>query len=62
LETELRDLVEPPPPPDETWEWHPYSDFAGKRFTTTAEVDEALAALGDALKARISEGRIVVVK
>jgi len=62
VEAELHDLVEPPPPPDETWEWRPYSAFAGKRFTTTEEVDETLAALGDELKAQIAEGRVVVVK
>lgn len=62
VETELRDLVEPPPPPDEICEWHPYTSLAGKRFTTVDEVDETLAALGDELKAQIAEGRVVVVK
>jgi hypothetical protein len=65
VEAALRNLVEPPEPPEpseETWEWRPYSVFAGKRFTTSDEVDELLSALGDELKARIGEGRVVVVK
>ncbi len=62
VEATLRDLVEPPPPPEETWEWRPYSVFAGKRFTTSDEVDELLSTLGDELKARIGKGLVVVVK
>jgi hypothetical protein len=62
VEAALRDLVVPPPPPEETWEWRPYSVFAGKRFTTSDEVDQLLATVGDEFKARISEGLVVVVK
>jgi len=62
VEAALRDLVEPPPPPDKTWEWQAHAAFAGKRFATAEEVDQFLSTVSDELKARISEGLVVVVK
>jgi len=62
VEDALRDLVTPPPPLEETWEWHPLGVFAGKRFATTDEVDKLLSSVGDELKAQIEKGLVVVVK
>ena len=62
VEAALRDLVVPPPPPDKTWEWRPNDVFAGKRLSTTDEVDELLSGVGDELKAQIRKGLVVVVK
>ena len=62
VEAALRDLVVPPPPPDKTWEWRPNNAFAGKRLSTTDEVDELLSGVGDELKAQIRRGLVVVVK
>ena len=62
VESELRDLVAPPPPPDEpVYEWRP-TDLMGRRFKTEREVDEALGAIGDEFKTRIRKGFTVVVK
>ncbi len=64
-EEQLRALVTPPPPlppPEQTWEWRPYNALAGKRFETTAQVDQALDAISDELKAQIEKGLVVVVK
>jgi hypothetical protein len=52
----------PLPPPEQTWEWRPYNALAGKRFETMAQVDEALDAISDELKAQIEKGLVVVVK
>jgi len=62
VETALRDLVTPPPPPDQTWEWQAHSAFAGKRFATAAEVDEFLSSVAKELKTQIKKGLVVVVK
>lgn len=62
VESALRDLVVPPPPPDTTWEWRPGNAFAGKRFASADEVDQALASVAKELKAQIHKGLVVVVK
>ncbi len=62
VETALRDLIAPPSPADETWEWRPSNAFAGKRLSTPEEVDELLMGVGDELKAQIRKGLVVVVK
>jgi hypothetical protein len=62
VEAALRDLVVPPPPPDETWEWRPGNDFAGKRLSTEEAVDSLLSSVGDELKSQIRKGLVVVVK
>lgn len=62
VESALRDLVVPPPPPETTWEWRPSNVFAGKRFTTTDEVDQVLDSVAKELKAQIQKGLVVVVK
>jgi len=62
VENALRDLVVPPPAPETSWVWRPGHTFAGKRFTTAAEVDQALGAVAKELKAQIDKGLIVVVK
>ncbi|MBI2568435.1 MAG: BREX system P-loop protein BrxC [Candidatus Schekmanbacteria bacterium] len=62
VEAELRELVAPPPPPDEqVYEWRP-ADLMGRRFKTEGEVDDALGAIADELKTRIRKGFTVVVK
>ena len=49
VESDLRALVAPPPPPGEkVWEWRPSSVLAGQRFQNEAEVDEALDQAGRA--------------
>ena len=62
VEAELRGLVAPPPPAAQTWEWRPQNALAGKRFTSEAEVDQALSSIGKELKAQIGKGLVVVVK
>ena len=62
VESDLRELVAPPLPPDEqVYEWRP-ADLMGRRFKTEGEVDDALGAIGDELKTRIRKGFTVVVK
>ncbi len=61
VEAALRDLVAPPPSPDQTWEWQAHSAFAGKRFTSADEVDQFLSSVADELKAQIDKGLVVVV-
>ena len=62
VESALRDLVVPPPPPETSWEWRPGHAFAGKRFATAEEVDEMLGSVAEELKAQIKKGLIVVVR
>jgi len=63
VESDLRLLTLPPPPPGEkVFEWHPVAALAGKRFTTEQEVDRELESVGSELKARVREGFTVVVK
>ena len=62
VEAELRELVAPPPLPDEQiYEWRP-GELLGRRFKTEGEVDDALGAISDDLKTRIRKGFTVVVK
>jgi hypothetical protein len=62
VEAELRDLIAPPPAPNEqVYEWRP-TDLIGRRFRTESDVDEALGGIGDELKTRIRKGFTVVVK
>jgi hypothetical protein len=63
VESELRALTAPPPPPGEKlWEWHPATALAGQRFRSEAEVDTALQQAGDQIKPQIRQGYTVVVK
>jgi hypothetical protein len=63
VESGLRSLVAPPPPPGEkVWEWRPSSVLAGQRFQNEAEVDEALGQAGEQIKTQIRQGYTVVVK
>jgi hypothetical protein len=63
VESGLRALVAPPPPPGEkVWEWRPSSVLAGQRFQNEAEVDEALGQAGEQIKTQIRQGYTVVVK
>jgi Family of unknown function (DUF6079) len=63
VESALRALVVPPPPPGEkVWEWRPSSTLAGQRFQKETEVDEVLGQAGEQIKAQIRQGYTVVVK
>jgi hypothetical protein len=63
VESDLRALMLPPPPPGEkVWEWRPSSVLAGQRFRNEAEVDEALGEAGEQIKTQIRQGYTVVVK
>jgi hypothetical protein len=63
VESDLRALMLPPPPPGEkVWEWRPLSVLAGRRFRNEAEVDEALGEAGEQIKTQIRQGYTVVVK
>ena len=70
VEADLRKLAAPPPKPDEkVFEWRPSDAFAGRRFVTEKEVDDAfeqatkkLQESAEELKAHIREGCTVVVK
>lgn len=63
VESDLRALVVPPPPPGEkVWEWRPSAVLAGQRFRNEAEVDEALGQAGEQIKTQIRQGYTVVVK
>jgi len=62
VEAELRALCAPPAAPDEkVYEWHPI-ELLGRRFSTEAELDAAVAAIIDELKAHIRDGYTIVVK
>ncbi|MHB0980214.1 MAG: BREX system P-loop protein BrxC [Thermoleophilia bacterium] len=62
VEAELRALAAPPPAHGEKLcEWRA-TGLTGRRFTTEAEVDEALAGVSQELKGRIRDGFTVVVK
>ena len=59
VEAALRALMAPPPahkPDQKTYTWHPAAQLAGRRFSTEAEVDNALAEVGYELKRRIRDG------
>ena len=60
-EAGLRDLVAPPPPGEQVYEWRP-SELMGRRFKTEGEVDDVLGPIGEELKTRIRKGFTVVVK
>jgi Family of unknown function (DUF6079) len=63
VESGLRALVAPPPPPgDKVWEWRPSSVLAGQRFQKEAEVDEVLGQAGEQIKTQIRQGYTVLVK
>ena len=70
VEADLRKLAAPPPKPDEkVFEWRSIDQFAGRRFVTEKEVEDAfeqakknLQESAEVLKARIREGCTVVVK
>jgi hypothetical protein len=61
VEAALRDLVVPPPPAEKTWQWQASNSLAGKHFNRPEEVDEALNAVADELKKKITEEGLVVV-
>jgi len=62
VEAELRELTTPPPPPDEKiHEWRAVT-LQGRRFRTEDEVDRAIEAIADELKAPIRDGFTVVVR
>ena len=61
VEAALRDLVVPPPPAEKTWQWQASNSLAGKRFNRPEEVDEALNAVAEELKKKITEEGLVVV-
>jgi hypothetical protein len=61
VETALRELVEPPAPKEKTWQWQASNSLAGKRFNRPEEVDEALSAVAEELKKKITEEGMVVV-
>ena len=61
VEAALRDLVEPPAPQEKTWQWQASNSLAGKRFNRPEEVDEALKAVAEELKKKITEEGLVVV-
>ncbi|MYF79701.1 MAG: BREX system P-loop protein BrxC [Chloroflexi bacterium] len=70
VEMDLRKLAAPPPKPDEkVFEWRLKDVFAGRRFVTEEEVEDAfeqatmkLQESAEELKARIRDGCTVVVK
>ena len=63
VETELRNLSEPPEPPGEkVVDWSPGSFLAGRRFKSEKDVDRVLKEIADDIKKRIREGFTVVVK
>ena len=70
LEADLRKLAAPAPKPDErVFVWQSIDQFAGRRFVTEKEVEEAfeqatkkLQEAAEELKARIRQGCTVVVK
>jgi len=63
VESDLAALVQPPPPSGEkVVEWRAGAALVGKRFTTEAEVDTALATVGQELKGHVRDGFTVVVK
>jgi hypothetical protein len=69
VEEALLALVAPPPPKEKLFEWRPVAPLAGRRLAQERDVDEVvqdlsrtLADTADALKARIREGYIVVIK
>ena len=70
VEADLRRLAAPPAKPDERiFEWRSVDEFAGRRFVTEKEVEDAfqqatkrLQQSAEELKARIREGCTVVVK
>ena len=70
VEADLRKLAAPPAKPDEkVFEWRSIDQFAGRRFVTEKEVEDAfeqamkkLQESAEELKARIREGCTVVVK
>ena len=61
VEEALRALVVPTPPAEKTWQWQASNSLAGKRFNRPEEVDEALNAVADELKKKITEEGMVVV-
>ena len=63
VEAELREIAEPPHPPDEkTWEWSPGPSLFGKRFRSETQIDQTLKEIAEELKKHIREGFTVVVK
>jgi hypothetical protein len=63
VESEIRDLTLPAPPPGEKiFEWRSMTVLAGRRFSKEKEVDEALGDVANVLKAQIRKGFTVVVK
>jgi hypothetical protein len=63
VESELAELVQPPPPPGEkVFEWRPGPMLVGKRFVKEEDIDTAFNSMSEDLKARVREGFIVVVK
>jgi hypothetical protein len=62
VENALRDLVEPPPPSEQVWEWRASARLPGRRLATTEAVDTLLNEISTELKARIKEGLTVVIK
>ncbi len=63
VEAALRQLKAPPPKPTEKrYTWRAGSSLAGHRFTSEAEVDEALAKVANDLKTRIRDGYTIEVE
>jgi len=62
VENALRDLVEPPPPSEQVWEWRASVQLPGRRLKTTEEVDTFFNEISTELKARIKQGLTVVIK
>jgi hypothetical protein len=63
VEAELRDLFQPPVPPDEkVLDWSPEPLLAGRRFRTEDDVDRVFNEAADEIKKKIREGFTVVIK
>ena len=62
IESELQDLVSPPPSEDQVWEWRASTKLAGRRLRTHEDVVNFTNEISEELNARIDEGLTVVIK
>ena len=63
IESALRQLIAPPPKPDEKrYTWHAANALSGRQFSSEDEVDETLNLIADDLKQRIREGYVIDVE
>lgn len=62
IESELQDLVLPPLPKDQVWEWPASERLSGRRLQTYDDVDDFIDEVSEEFRARIKEGATVVIK